>query len=222
MHHGGGGGEGGRVGETAEDGGENGGVLLERLSGHRGQDGQNHDAAEENRGAAFALHEAVHRQGDQAGQQIVGNEEQEHGDQAEPEAAAAGAVEAQSKAQIQAEKEEPERVDNADQVASEATVGGGQGVAAQLYVAEHGVHTEAENVAGQHGFQEDRGEHGLGNLLTASAADGEDRGAEAAGSQQGNERHQQQIAGEEEGNAAIARTRLGPKQFVAKPDEFAD
>src|SRR5260370_1469193 len=89
-------------------------------------------------------------------------------------------------------------------------------------MADDGVHAEAENVAGENGLEEDGGEYGLRDFLAVSAAHGVDGCADAATGEQRDQRHQQQVAGKEERDAAIARAGFGPKQFVAQRDELAD
>ncbi len=98
---------------------------------------------------------------------------------------------------MQGEKEEPEGVQNSGQVARDAAIGGGQRIAAQFGIGEDGVHAEAQNIGGEHGFQEQCRERSLRDFLGFAAAHGEHGGAEAAAGEQGDEHHQQQVAGQE-------------------------
>ena len=218
VNHGGGRAERRRVVQRPHERGQHRGVLVDALREHRGQDGQRHDQHHQNGCAALALHQLIDELADHAGQQIIGGEEQQDGDEAEPEAARTEHIEPDRQADLQGEEEEPEGVQNSGKVARNAAVGGGQRIAAQLRVREDGVHAEAQNIGGEHGFQEECGEHSLRDLLRLAGAHGDHGCAETAAGKQGDEHHQQQIAGEEQRDAAVARTSLGPEKFVAQAD----
>ena len=222
VNHGGGRAERRRVLQPLHDRGHQRGVLLERWREHGGQDRQRMISSIRMAAPPFALHQLIDEEADHASQQVVGGEQQQHGDEAEPEAARAQHIEPQRQTEFQSEEEEPEGVENAGEVARHAAIGGGQRIAAQFGVGEDGAHAEAQNVGGQHGFEEERGEHALRDLLRFAAAHGEHGRAETAAGEQGDQQHQQQIAGQEQRDAAVARARLGPQQLVAQADEFAD
>ena len=168
--------------------------------------------------AALALHQLIDELADHAGQQIIGGEQQQDGDEAEPEAARAEHIEPDRQAELQGEEEEPEGVQNSGEVARDAAVGGGQRIAAQLRVREDGVHAEAQNIGGEHGFQEQCRERGLRDPLRLAAAHRDHGRAETAAGKQRDEQHEQQIAGQEQRDASVARAGLGPEKFVTQPD----
>ena len=187
-----------------------------RCASTEGRIDRRHDQQHQNGRAALALHQLIDELANHAGQQVVGGEQQQDGDEAEPEAARTQHVEPDRQAELQGEEEEPEGVENSGEVARNAAVRGGQRIAAQLRVREDGVHAEAQNIGGEHGFQEQCREHGLRDPLRLAAAHRDHGRAETAAGQQGDEQHQQQIAGQEQRDASIARTSLGPEKFVTQ------
>ena len=218
VNHGGGRAERRRVVQPPHDCGQHRRVLVDPLREHRGQDRQRHDQQHQNGCAALALHQLIDEEADHASQQVVGGEQQQDGEEAEPEAARTEHIEPDRQPELQGEEEEPEGVENSGEMARNAAVRGGQRIAAQFRVREDGVHAEAQNIGGEHGFEEQCRERSLRDVLRLAAAHGDHGRAEAAAGKQGDEQHQQEVAGEEERDASVARTRLGPEKLVTQAD----
>src|SRR5713101_6449542 len=99
------------------------GVFLQERGQGSWEKGEGHDHNEQNGGAALALHELVYENCDQARQEVVADPEEENGDESDPEARRAQGVEAHREAQFESEKEEPERIEDTDEVTRNTAVG---------------------------------------------------------------------------------------------------
>jgi hypothetical protein len=107
-------------------------------------------------------------------------------------------------------------------VARHTAIGRGQWIAAKLRFREYGAHTEAQNIGGQHRLQEQYRKCAARDRRRLAAAHGDYGCAKTAGGEQGDEHHQQQVAGQKEGDTPVARARLGPQKLVTQADELAD
>jgi hypothetical protein len=97
-----------------------------------------------------------------------------------------------------------------------------QGIASELRISEDGAQSETQDIRCEHALQEQHRQNRLCDLFGLAGADGDDAGGESSGSQQCDQKDQQEIADQEERNPAVTRAGLGPRKLVAQLDEFGD
>ncbi len=197
-------------------------VLLEERGGGSGQESHGHHQHEQDRRSPFAFHQLIDEGANHPGAQIIAREQQQDRDHGTPEAGRPETVKSEGQAEFERQEEEPERVEDAGDVARQAAIGGGERIATQLGLAEDGAHAEADDVGGDQGLHEEAHEYGLGHFEGLAGSHRGDGGAESAEGHQRDEQQQQQVSGQKERDAAVAGTGLGPEQLVTERDQLQD